>query len=368
MKNSIKYIILLFSVLLLVDQVSAAQVKIIPTRETVTQGEIFNLNVSIDPDGTAIAGAQLKIEFNNSMLNVNNIIEGDFLKQNGTSTLFYKNIINNSLVTEINAYGAILGPFNVSTPGTFIIINVTAIGSTGQARINLSRIKISDPGGNYPPMNIMNGSVTITAISLDITPPASVDNLNNIRFSRECINWTWTDPQDQDLAKVMVYLDGLYQNDVIKGVQYFNAIVAPGTYTIGTRTVDINGNRNSTMVTHTASTLLPLIRFINGTVLDSVTKIGIEGVTVSTNTSISTKTNASGFYSLAIAAGTYDLTGTLDPNYYTNSTMAITTLSGIVVQDIELTKKPTGMITGSVRNVYDQKQAKVYIGVHLNQH
>jgi hypothetical protein len=351
MKYNIKYIILLFSVLLLVDQVSAVQVKIIPSSETVTQGEIFNLNVSIDPNGTAIAGTQLKIEFNNSMLNVNNINEGDLFKQNGTSTLFYKNIINNSLVTEINAYGAILGPFNVSTPGTFIIINVTAIGSTGQAQINLSNVKISDPGGNYTPINFLNGSVNITAISPDITPPASVDNLQNISYAREFINWTWTDPQDQDLAKVMVYLDGHYQKDVLKGVQYFNAIVAPGTYTIGTRTVDINGNINSTIATHTASTILPIIRFINGTVMDSFTKIGIQGVTVSTNASISTTTNASGFYSLAITAGAYDLTGTFAPSYYTNSTTVLTTLSTSVVQDIELTKKPIGMITGSVRNV-----------------
>jgi hypothetical protein len=87
------------------------------------------------------------------------------------------------------------------------------------------------------------------------------------------------------------YLDGVYKNDVLKGVNYYNAIVAPGTYTIGTRTVDTEGNINATMETHTATTILPSIRFINGTVMDSVSKAVIPGVTVSTS-SYSTTSNA----------------------------------------------------------------------------
>jgi len=118
--------------------------------------------------------------------------------------------------------------------------------------------------------------------------------LKNISYAQTYINWTWTDPSDLDFAKVLVYLDGVYKNEVLKGVQYYNASVYPGTYTIGTKTVDINGTINATMVTHTASTILPPIRFINGTVIDSVNRTGISGVMVSTNTNLSNKTNASG--------------------------------------------------------------------------
>ena len=79
---------------------------------------------------------------------------------------------------------------------------------------------------------------------------------------------------------------------------------------------------------------------------------GVEGVTVSTNTSISATTDASGLYSIAVTAGTYELTAALEPVYYTNSSMIVTVGSGgVVVQDIELVRKPTGSITESVANV-----------------
>jgi subtilisin family serine protease len=182
-------------------------------------------------------------------------------------------------------------------------------------------------------------------------PPDSVTNLRNITYATTHINWTWTDPKNEDFAKVMVYLDGVYKNDVLKGVQYYNAIVSPGTYTIGTRTVDINGNINTTMKTHTATTILPSVRFINGTVMDSITKEMLSGVTVSTP-GASTTSNQTGFYSLTIASSTYPITATYDIRYYTNSSLTISTVgSAVVVQDIELIKKPTGNITGTVKQV-----------------
>lgn len=94
---------------------------------------------------------------------------------------------------------------------------------------------------------------------------------------------------------------------------------------------------------------LPEIRYINGTLIDSVAKIGIFGVNVSTNTSNSTVTNATGFYSLAVRSGFYNLTARLDPTYYMNSSVSVSTVKKVMVkQDIVLVKKPTGNITGTV--------------------
>ncbi len=91
----------------------------------------------------------------------------------------------------------------------------------------------------------------------------------------------------------------------------------------------------------------PPVRYINGTVMDNATKAGISGATVSANTTISTTTNATGFYSFAVNGSTYVLTAGLNPTYYTNSTVTVSTVGNdVVVQDIELIKKPTGNITG----------------------
>jgi len=101
-------------------------------------------------------------------------------------------------------------------------------------------------------------------------------------------------------------------------------------------------NRRSTQINADTSDT-----YINGTVRSG--GIAVEGVTVSTNTSITTTTDASGFYSLAVT-GTYQLTVAKEPVYYTNSSVTATVASGVDVQDIELVRKPTGTISGSVTN------------------
>jgi len=89
------------------------------------------------------------------------------------------------------------------------------------------------------------------------------------------------------------------------------------------------------------------IKFINGTVKDNSTGYGLNGITVSINTTLSTKTDATGFYSFAVSDGSYDLTA-YDIRYYTNITTVSTNGQDVVWQDIELVQKPTGNITGSV--------------------
>ena len=187
------------------------------------------------------------------------------------------------------------------------------------------------------------------SFSVDSIPPASVDNLQNVSYALDYINWTWTDPADEDFEKVLVYLDGIPQGEVPKGVMYYNATgLEQATYTIGTRTVDINGTENATLRTHTAATILPAERYINGTVMEKGTTNGIQGVKVTT-TSVSTMTNETGFYSLSLTSGSFDLTAELEPGYYTNSSVTVSTaLRAVTVQNIELEIKPTGTISGTV--------------------
>ena len=90
----------------------------------------------------------------------------------------------------------------------------------------------------------------------DITPPASVTNLQNITYAQTYINWTWDDPVDPDFSHVMVFIDGRFKENVTKGMQYYNA---PGfdidtEHTISSRTVDTSGNVNQSWVNHTART------------------------------------------------------------------------------------------------------------------
>lgn len=134
-------------------------------------------------------------------------------------------------------------------------------------------------------------------------------------------------------------------------------------------TIDVNKNLNFSMAlwtngVHSSNLSVDLFEaiidytpaiqdteiFINGTVKDSDTKDGIEDVIVSTNTSILTITDASGFYSITITQGAYELTAALQPVYYTNSSVSVYVASGVVVQDIEIQKKPEGTISGTVKS------------------
>lgn len=97
---------------------------------------------------------------------------------------------------------------------------------------------------------------------------------------------------------------------------------------------------------------------IMGNVIDCVTRVGIPGVLVTTNTGFSTITGASGSYSINIPAGSYMLIARLEPGYYVNNIVTVSVASNAeVLQDIELVEKPKGTITGKVTNGYE----RVYI-------
>jgi len=150
--------LLIYGLILIIGQANAAEVAVIPSSQIITPGSTFSMNVSIDPQGTAIAGAQLNIAFNNSLIRVNNITEGNLFKQSGANTFFYEGTINNSTGTVINIFNAIIGKNNISTQGTFIIINATSIGTSGITGVNLSNVKISDPNGIHVGLTVTNGS------------------------------------------------------------------------------------------------------------------------------------------------------------------------------------------------------------------
>jgi len=179
MKNAIY----LIAIILIIGEASAGNVVISPSSLTVNQGQNFIVNVSIDPTGSPIAGAQSNLIYNSSAIQINSITEGNLFIQNGASTVFSSGTINNSQGTVINIYTAILGPYNVSSTGTFITINATSIVSSGTYKINISNAKVSDPGGILIPMTITNGSVTIN------NPPVLAAIGNKISYPGQTLNF-----------------------------------------------------------------------------------------------------------------------------------------------------------------------------------
>lgn len=90
----------------------------------------------------------------------------------------------------------------------------------------------------------------------DTTAPASITGLNEVNVGSNWINWTWTNPTNDDFNYAIVYIDDLFVTNTSTG--YYNSTgLAEGTmHVISTRTVDTSGNINSTWVNDSATTLL----------------------------------------------------------------------------------------------------------------
>lgn len=102
--------------------------------------------------------------------------------------------------------------------------------------------------------------LTMMAMSVAGTGPNPdpVTNLHNVSYALDYINWAWTDPAraEGNLVSIEVYIDGVYKQDVNRGVQYYNAMnLIPDTeYEISTRTVDKQSDISSEWNNKTART------------------------------------------------------------------------------------------------------------------
>lgn len=152
---------MLLSGILMVGTASqTTKVKVSPPAQNVSLGQPFSVNLTVEPH-TAIAGAQFSLQFDPSLVQVNSVTEGNLFKQSGANTLFNPGTINNAAGTVTNSYGCILGKRNISTPGAFAIIDLTARTLVGESMLELFNVKITDSGGNAVPIIVSNGTFTI---------------------------------------------------------------------------------------------------------------------------------------------------------------------------------------------------------------
>ncbi|MDY9927291.1 PKD domain-containing protein, partial [Methanosarcina sp.] len=122
--------------------------------------------------------------------------------------------------------------------------SITAL--EGTHSVNVSAV---DEAGNVA----WDNSTSYTALTPDILPPSSITDLQSTT-GNTWVNWTWQNPTDPDFNHTEIYLNDIFQTNT--SAEHFNATgLEPETsYTIGTRTVDINGNVNETWVNSIATT------------------------------------------------------------------------------------------------------------------
>ena len=157
---------------------AAPVVSVEPGSIEVTQGDIFEVDIIIDPSGSEVYSAQFDLYFDNTLLNgVDKCIEGTFLSD-GVSTIVYVNEINNTIgmvkYTEVRNEGE----NGTTASGILATIKFNATGS-GVCSLNLDYVKLSDPGvQKIPDVLINNRTCEIVAAEQTETPTATATALS----------------------------------------------------------------------------------------------------------------------------------------------------------------------------------------------
>ncbi|MCX9082635.1 MAG: metallophosphoesterase [Candidatus Methanoperedens sp.] len=193
-------------------------------------------------------------------------------------------------------------------------------------------------------------SYTISKTISSTNPPLNITSYSPISpiIDNEGATQTFNVEFNQTVDLVW-YINGIQvsSNSRVIAANYTNTSAKSGTWELSAVANNSNGSVVQTWIWNVSD---PLISgsFINGTIMDSVSKSGLAGVEVLTDTGLSTKTNSNGFYSFEVTQGTYTIIATFEPAYYSNSTTLSITTGAFMEQDIELLKKLNGTIMGRV--------------------
>ena len=153
---------------------AATTVEISPSAKTVNNSDMFTLYINVTPD-EPIRGVQCDLSFNQSLVTVNSVTEGNLLSQDGADTMFGVIEINNTIGSVDDVYCIIISGSPVSSPGTFAIINLTAdAANTGTTDILLSDVKVRNATNAVIPTSTVNGSITVGVPPVNLPPNVSV--------------------------------------------------------------------------------------------------------------------------------------------------------------------------------------------------
>ena len=220
---------------------------------TITGKKAGTTNLSIsegsyyDPDGgnftehltpDAIAGKINVLDKESPV--INSVSLSNSKPNTGDSIIVTVNVTDNVGVSGVKANDIPL----LNQGGSIWNGNITALEST-----HFVNVSAADEAGNVA----WDNSTSYTAETRDIIPPSSITDLQATTGTTR-INWTWQNPTDPDFNHTEIYLNGTFQTNT--SAEYFNStgLQTETSYTLSTRTVDINGNVNEAWVNSTIMT------------------------------------------------------------------------------------------------------------------
>ena len=153
-----------FAMLVAVGSASETAISVEPSYLKVSPDEEFTVNITVDPDDVEIGCAQYALHFNNNVLKALVQIQGQFLSQDGVSTMVVRDNINNSIGKV--EYGEIrLGDPDViggvTTPGILATVTFRAL-EPGMYNLSLDFVQIANSSTHpIPGVLIHPGTVEV---------------------------------------------------------------------------------------------------------------------------------------------------------------------------------------------------------------
>jgi len=158
--------------------IMSATISVEPSYQKVSPGEMFSMNISIDPKGEEIYGAQYELNFDPAILQVVEQTKGDFLTQDGASSIEVTNKFNNTAGRV--EYGETRMGVENGVTGTGVLASITfrVVGATGGTDLILSNVTLSDPTAQpIPGVGVNNGAVTVET-SVNVNTTVSIEPKN----------------------------------------------------------------------------------------------------------------------------------------------------------------------------------------------
>ena len=143
-------------------------VSVEPSYLKVLPGENFTVNVTIDPEGNEIGGADCVLRFDNALLNATSLTKGTFFS--GFNTMTCGEGINNT-AGKIDYGEYIIGGGSVTEPGTLTTITFQVVGEHGVGKLDFETVTLSNSSGyGFSNVTVNNGTYEIETVEQTPTP------------------------------------------------------------------------------------------------------------------------------------------------------------------------------------------------------
>jgi len=156
-------IIVICTIIATIQAASAVPViSIEPSYQSVSHGDTFTVNITVDPDGNEISGVDYGLSFDNTLLNATSLTPGTFFDGFTTDDTYGAGINNTTGTVD---YGEMVWPYTgtgATDPGTVTTITFQVIGEHVVSELYFVTVALSDPDGNdFSNATIYNGRVGI---------------------------------------------------------------------------------------------------------------------------------------------------------------------------------------------------------------